>query len=372
LEGLQIKAGMTFFQRGRTSSKASEQAKRAVGFFATVTFAAGFMVLALLPTPYLIERAGPTYDVLGEVEGEPVIQISGAESYESEGMLEILTVSIVGRPENTPNWIEIAFAWADESQKVVPVELLYPKDRTTEEVRSESSAMMEVSQQESIAAALNHLGYETPRQLYISEVLADAAASGKLVAGDFVLSINSEAITDIEQLKDIVTKWDEKAPLIVGIDRNGRELTQEISPIKDSEGNFRLGILVGYKYDFPIEVNLQLGDVGGPSGGMMFALGIIDRLTPGDLTGGLHVAGTGTIAQSGEVGPIGGVVQKLYGAQRSGATVFLAPAANCEEIVGNVPDGLRVVKIETLEQALDALEKLSANKQLESLPSCTN
>jgi PDZ domain-containing protein len=105
---------------------------------------------------------------------------------------------------------------------------------------------------------------------------------------------------------------------------------------------------------------------------MMFALGIIDRLTTGDLTGGLHVAGTGTINESGEVGPIGGVVQKLYGAKRSGATVFLAPAANCEEIVGNEPAGLRVVKIEKLEDALGALEKLSKNENLDSLPSCTN
>jgi PDZ domain-containing protein len=281
-------------------------------------------------------------------------------------------VSIVGKPERTPNWIEIALAWADQSQKVVPVELLYPKNRTAEQVRSESSAMMEVSQQEAIAAALNNLGYETPRQVYITEVVADAAASGKLVAGDSILSINSEAITDIEQLKQILNSWDEKAPLAVVVDRNERQVTKKVSPIKDSEGNFRFGILVGYKYDFPIKVNLQLGDVGGPSGGMMFALGIIDRLTPGDLTGGLHVAGTGTIAQSGEVGPIGGVVQKLYGAKRSGATVFLAPAANCDEIIGNVPDGLRVVKIETLQDALTALEKLSANEQVTSLPSCTN
>ena len=363
---------MTFFQRRRTSSKSSERAKSAITFFTVVTFAAGFLTLALLPTPYLIERAGPTYDVLGEVDDEPVIQISGAQSFESEGMLEILTVSIVGRPENTPSWIEIALAWVDQSQAVVPVELLYPKDRTTEDVRSESSAMMEVSQQDAIAAALNYLGYETPRQVYIAEVVADAAASGKLVAGDFVLSINSQAITDIEQLKDIVTSWDEKAPLAVVVDRNGRQVAKEVSPVKDAEGNFRFGILVGYKYDFPIEVNLQLGDVGGPSGGMMFALGIVDRLTPGDLTGGLHVAGTGTIAQSGEVGPIGGVVQKLYGAQRSGATVFLAPAANCDEIIGNVPNGLRVVKIETLQDAITALEKLSDNEQVQSLPSCTN
>ena len=363
---------MTFFQRGKSRSKSSEDAKRAVGFFTAVTFAAGFLTLALLPTPYIIERAGPTYDVLGEIDNEPVIQISGAQSFESEGMLEVLTVSIVGKPGNTPNWIEIALAWLDESQAVVPVELVFPKDRTVEEVTSESSAMMEVSQQDSIAAALNYLGYETPRQVYIAEVVADAAASGKLVAADFLVSLNGEAITDLEQLKSIVTGWDESKPIEVVVDRNGSQVTEMISPTKDSEGNFRMGILIGYKYDFPIEVDLQLGDVGGPSGGMMFALGIIDRLTTEDLTGGLHIAGTGTINQAGEVGPIGGVLQKLYGASRSGATVFLAPAENCAEIAGNVPSGLRVVKIGTLQDAVTALEKLSSNKQLETLPSCTN
>jgi PDZ domain-containing protein len=363
---------MTFFQRGKSRSKSSEDAKRAVGFFTAVTFAAGFLTLALLPTPYIIERAGPTYDVLGEIDNEPVIQISGAQSFESEGMLEVLTVSIVGKPGNTPNWIEIALAWLDESQAVVPVELVFPKDRTVEEVTSESSAMMEVSQQDSIAAALNYLGYETPRQVYIAEVVADAAASGKLVAADFLVSLNSEAITDLEQLKSIVTGWDESKPIEVVVDRNGSQVTEMISPTKDSEGNFRMGILIGYKYDFPIVVDLQLGDVGGPSGGMMFALGIIDRLTTEDLTGGLHIAGTGTINQAGEVGPIGGVLQKLYGASRSGATVFLSPAQNCSEIVGNVPSGLRVVKIGTLQDAVTALEKLSSNKQLETLPSCTN
>jgi len=363
---------MTFFQRGRTRTKSSNRAKRAIGFFATLTFFAGFLVLAVLPTPYLIERPGPTYDVLGEVSGEPVIDIQGAQSYESEGQLEVLTVSIVGSPEGTPNWIEVVLAWMDSSQKVVPVELLYPKDRTTEEVRSESSAMMEVSQQEAIAAALGELGYVTPRQVYVAEVVAGGAASGKLVAGDFVTSINGEVIIDISQLKDIVTSWDEAEPLAVVVERTGREVPVQISPTKDDEGNFRLGVLIGYKYDFPVDVKLQLGEVGGPSGGMMFALGIIDRLTPGNLTGGLHIAGTGTIAESGEVGPIGGVVQKLYGAKRAGATVFLAPAANCDEILGNVPSGLRVVKIEKLQDALDALEKLSADEQVKSLPSCTD
>jgi PDZ domain-containing protein len=232
--------------------------------------------------------------------------------------------------------------------------------------------MMAVSQQDSIAAALTYLGYETPRKVYIEEVLADAAASGKLVAADFLVSLDGEAITDLEQLKMIVTGWDESEPIEVVVERSGNQVTEIVSPIKDSEGDFRMGIVIGYKYEFPIEVNLELGDVGGPSGGLMFALGIIDRLTTEDLTGGLHIAGTGTINQAGEVGPIGGVVQKLYGASRSGATVFLAPAGNCEEIVGNVPAGLRVVKIGTLQDAITALEKLSSDEQVESLPSCTN
>lgn len=346
-------------------------ARRSIGFFAGLTFIIGFFTLAILPTPYLIERPGPTFDVLGKVEGEDVIKINGQPSYESEGQLDVLTVSIVGRPERTPNWLQIVLAWIDQTQKVVPVEALYPPDRTSEQVRAESSAMMEVSQQDAVAAALQHLGYETPRQIYIAQVSADSPSSGKLVAADFVLGVNGQSLTSIEQLRSIVGDWDETNPIQVEVSRNGVLVTEEVIPNKDAEGNYRLGILVGYKYDFPVDVELQLGDVGGPSGGMMFALGIIDRMTPGDLTGGLHIGGTGTIQESGVVGPIGGVVQKLHGAKAAGATVFLAPAGNCPEIVGNEPSGLRVVKIEKLADAVSALEKISKNQDLASLPICT-
>ena len=366
-----FRAVMTFFQRQRGGSKAMVSAKRGLGFFVALTFFLGLVTLVVLPTPYLIERPGPTFDVLGEIDGEQVIQINNQESYESEGQLDVSTVSIVGRPERTPSWIEIGFAWLDAKQKVVPVEALYPPDRTSDEIRAESSAMMEVSQQDAVAAALGFLNYETPREIYIAQVTADSPSSGKLVAADFVISVGGERLTSIEQLRSIITAWDEVSSVEVTVSRNGIEVTEQVTPVKDAEGDYRLGILVGYKYDFPVDVELQLGDVGGPSGGMMFALGIIDRLTPGDMTGGLHVAGTGTIQQSGVVGPIGGVVLKLHGAKAAGATVFLAPAGNCAEIVGNEPDGLRVVKIEKLSDAVSALEKLSKNQDLASLPSCT-
>ena len=363
---------MSFFNRRQQKSTAADKAKRGIGFFAAITFFLGIVTLVVLPTPYLIERPGPTFDVLGEISGEPVIQINGQESFESEGRLDVLTVSIVGKPERTPNWIEIVLAWLDSTQKVVPVESLYPPSLSSEEVRAESTAMMEISQQDAVAAALGYLGYESPREIYIAEVFAESPASGKLVAADFVVSVNDQRISNVEQLREVIETWDESTPFFVTVNRSGSSVTEEIFPKKDDQGQYRLGVLVGYKYDFPVEVTLQLGDVGGPSGGMMFALGIIDRLTPGDLTGGLHVAGTGTIQQSGEVGPIGGVVQKLHGAKAAGATVFLAPAGNCREIAGNVPSGLRVVKIEQLRDAVLALEKLSKNQDLASLPSCTN
>jgi len=363
---------MTFFQKGKSNSKALQRAKRGIAFFTALTFFGGFLTLALLPTPYLIERPGPTYDVLGELAGEPIIKVIDEPSYDSAGRLDVLTVSIIGRPDRTPNWLEIAIAWLDGSQKVVPVEVLYPPGKTSDQVRAESSAMMEVSQQDAVAAALNYLGYQTPRQIYIAEVTAGAAASGKLVAADFVLSVNGVPLADIDELRAKVSAWDESAPLTIEVNRDGRIFSEDISPIKDQEGNYRLGVLVGYKYDFPIAIEVQLGEVGGPSGGMMFALGILDRLTPEDLTGGLHIAGSGTIQDNGQVGPIGGVVQKLYGAKRAGATVFLASAGNCSEIVGNEPAGLTVVKIETLRDAVAALETLSKNEDLASLPRCTN
>ena len=363
---------MTFFQRRQGKSTALQQAKRGVGFFTALTFIAGFSVLLLLPTPYVIERPGPTFDVLGEISGEPVIKINNQPSYDSEGRLDVLTVSIVGKPERTPNWVEIGLAWIDSTQKVVPVEALFPPNRTSEEVKAESSAMMEVSQQDAIAAALKFLGYETPREIYVSEVTADSASSGKLVAADFVISVNDQRLKSVEQLREIIGAWDEVSPVKVLVSRSGTLITEEIVPRKDTDGNFRLGILVGYRYDFPIDIELQLGEVGGPSGGMMFALGIIDRLTPEGITGGLHIAGTGTIQQSGIVGPIGGVVQKLHGAKAAGATVFLAPAGNCREIAGNEPSGLRVVKIEQLRDAVSALQKITKNQDLASLPSCTN
>jgi PDZ domain-containing protein len=114
-------------------------------------------------------------------------------------------------------------------------------------------------------------------------------------------------------------------------------------------------------------VKINISNIGGPSAGLMFALGIVDKLTPGDLTGGRFVAGTGEIETNGKVDPIGGVQQKMAGARNAGATVFLTPAANCPDAVRAVPAGLRLIKVRSLSGALDALAALKAGRPV---PGC--
>ena len=136
---------------------------------------------------------------------------------------------------------------------------------------------------------------------------------------------------------------------------------------KDSGGKPIIGIEVQQQYKFPFTVTIDVGNIGGPSAGMMFALGIIDMLTTENLTGGKFIAGTGEITPAGQVEPIGGIQQKMAAARSAGATVFLTPSANCANTAGAVPAGLRLVKVSTLSQAVSDLEALKAGK---SVPSC--
>jgi PDZ domain-containing protein len=328
------------------------------------------VALSFFDAPYVIERPGPVVNVLGEYQDKAVIQITGTKTYPTEGELGLLSVSIVGSPEQTPSWPELFFAWIDPAQAIAPLEEFYPDTKTVEQVDAESTAMMEESQQDSVAIVLKKLDHEVPSNIYISEVSKNKPSSGKLVAGDFVVGINGVKPTSIDNLRAMIGEYDSTNPLKVSVLRDGKPLVYEINPVKNDDGNYVLGILVGTKYDFPVKVNLQVSDIGGPSGGMMFALGIYDQLTPGALTGGKNIAGTGTVNAEGTVGPIGGIRQKMYGAQRSGATHFLAPIDNCSEVVGHIPTGLTVISVRNFEEALAAVETIARDSDLSRLGTC--
>ncbi|MFB2581658.1 PDZ domain-containing protein [Herbiconiux sp. P15] len=364
------------------------------------------LVMSFLPAPYVIEQPGPVYDTLGsqEQDGEqvPLISIDGVETYPTAGTLDMLTVSVRGTREQRPSWAEIVSAWFDSSKAVVPIDLIYPPTVTTEQRNQQNAALMVDSQTEAIAAALSEQDIAFTREVTVAAVTDDGAAAGVLEAGDAILSVNGTAVDDIDELRaalaengtetpatlvvrsgdpaddgttddttegdgtDDTTEGDDSADTQPAPERTV-ELTPRTSP--DSADPV-LGISVTYGYEFPFDVQIQLNDVGGPSAGMMFALGIIDKLTPGELNGGESVAGTGTIDDAGTVGAIGGIRQKLFGARDAGADWFLAPASNCDEVVGHVPDGIQVVAVATLDEALTAVETIGDGGDTGSLTTC--
>ncbi|KJQ53631.1 Lon protease 2 [Microbacterium sp. SA39] len=351
--------------------------KPGLGVWALIVALIALVVLTFLPTPYVIQRPGPVYDTLGTAtgtDGEPVplISVEGAETFETGGTLDLTTVQVIGNRERTPSWFELALAWMDSSRAVVPLDSVFPEGVTTEQRDERNATLMVDSQHEATAAALNELGYDTGAQVVVQEAVADAPADGLLEAEDVITAIDGTPVTSATQLREAIQEAGGDAVELTVL-RDGEEQTVEVAPEKRTENDvttWLIGITLRTDYDFEVDVTLQLDNVGGPSAGMMFALGIIDTLTEGELNGGQNIAGTGTIDAEGTVGPIGGIRQKLYGARDAGAAFFLAPASNCDEVVGHVPDGLQVIRTATLEESLDALEVIAADGDVDALPTC--
>ncbi|MGB4706137.1 MAG: S16 family serine protease [Aquiluna sp.] len=355
---------MTFFEDPKADKKSRISVWLGLGVLTVVLSG-----LLLIPTGFVIERPGQVFNVMGEISGEQVISSSEAEIFPSETRFDVTTVSLLGNRESTPSWIQVFMAWADPNQIVIPLDEVFPPNFSTEQFRAESSLQMEVSQQDAIAVALKELGFEVPRVLYVNTVLEDAPASGILIAGDLLVNADGQPVFDFDSFKSIIQSV-EGEPLEIEVIRQGAATTLFISPELTGE-TWAIGAMIGYTYDFPFDLTLQLGDVGGPSGGLIFSLGVLDSLTPGSLAGNLHIAGTGTIDSDGNVGPIGGIALKMLGAQEAGATLFLAPEANCEEALANIPSDLTVVSVRDLAEAIDKIDLFNSGQKLPDLQ-CTN
>ncbi|MFC8038703.1 PDZ domain-containing protein [Paenarthrobacter sp. NPDC057355] len=337
----------------------------------------GLLALALgigaaaLPVPYVIESAGPTFNTLGKDGDKPVISISGHESFPAKGNLDLTTVVMTGGPKTPATIFDVFRAWLDSSKAVYPEELIYPKGTTAEQTVQQGEIDMETSQENAVAAALRQLEIPFEQRLDVAGLSDPSPSAGKIKEGDRLKTINGKAITSMSVVQAELAAG-AGAPVAVEVERNGTLVTESVTPTKNQAGRYVLGVLLSSDFTFPFDVSISLDNVGGPSAGMMFALGIVDNLTPGDLTGGQHVAGTGTITADGAVGAIGGIAQKMIGARQHGASMFLAPAANCSDVAGHVPDGLQVVKVETLADATAAVERLGSGQDTSGLPTCTN
>lgn len=331
----------------------------------TIAVAAG---LSFIPLPYVILQPGPVTNTLGQLDGKAIIQVKGATAYPAKGSLDFTTVRVVGGPGVRVNVFDLTEAAFREDYEIFDREEIYPETTTREEIQQETAAEMVDSQEVAAAIALRETGHVVPERVLVSQVPEGSPAQGLLEPGDEFVSVAGSPTGDASAVQAAVRAQKAGEPVSIVVKRKGAQRTVSV-PTRDNQGTTIIGVLLGRDYELPVDVTITAGGVGGPSAGTMFALAVYDVLTPGDLTGGKHIAGTGTMEPDESVGPIGGIRQKLTGARDGGAEYFLAPLDNCDEVVGHVPDGLTVVRIGSFDDALGAVEAIAAGES-DSLPTC--
>lgn len=318
------------------------------------------------PTGFALLSPGPTVNTLGANDDQVKITVTGHKTYpDSEGQLRMLTVYEMG-PQQELSLASGIQHWLSDPMSVYPKDFLYPTTATTESNNEEGAAEMTSAQDLSKVAALRALGYDVPgvESVAIAGISAGGPSEGKLKVGDIVTSVNGEAVSTTQALQAAIRKVQVGDVVNLVVTRDGKATDVAIKTAPKGPGvdakTPRIGVSIApsQKFTFPIDIKVEVSpNIQGPSAGMMFALTIYDLLTPGSLTGGRIVAGTGTIDAQGKVGPIGGIAQKIRGAQRDGAQLFLAPASNCDEVVHAEYDHstMTIAKVATLKDAINAV-----------------
>ncbi|MDO5671670.1 MAG: S16 family serine protease [Actinomycetaceae bacterium] len=351
------------------------RAHRAVTY--TLAFSLLFgIALFITPFKYVISSPGPTWNVIDTTKDDKrLIEITDAKTYPTNGALMMTTVSSQGGPGSYVTGAQVIIAAFSPSTTVTPLSELYPENVTRESISRISDAQMVSSQTTAEAIALGSLGYTVPARIAVQEVPKTSPAYGLLMPGDVLTSLAAKGkdtvtLSQFDSLFTTLRTIEGGQTVTLGVRRGNVQQYVDVKVQKSTKGEgSELGIYINPKIDLPLKIQFHLEGVGGPSAGTMFALGIVDELTPGSLTGGKKIAGTGALALDGRVQAISGIPQKMTGAKRDGADWFLAPAGNCDEVPGNIPKGLHVVKVSTFDEARTAVEAI-AKGEGETLPSC--
>lgn len=349
----------------------------AIALVVAVLVVVGFALAHLINVPKVAYRPGPMYDTLGEISGRPVVEVEGLETFPTSGSLDFTTIVLHGGPRFPMSAWDWLMAELDPRADVVDESVVFPPDVTAQQVREQNEALMRGSQDAAAVVALRAFGVEVPENILVAQILVDAPAEGVLELNDQIVTVDGTAIASPEQVREKLQDYEPGTEVPFQIVRDGEELavlvpTEESEvdlPDGSTEPRTVIGVFLASDFDLPYEVTIDAGNVGGPSAGLMFSLAVYDRITPGELTGGLAFAGTGSIDSGGQVMAIGGIRQKMVAAEEAGVDYFLAPRDNCGDVAGNEPDGLEVVAVETFEQARDLVQALGEGEQPE-LPRC--
>ncbi|MFO7151666.1 MAG: SepM family pheromone-processing serine protease [Bacillota bacterium] len=304
---------------------------------------------------YTIVAPGVTVDLKEIVEVEEGVR-------DEEGAFLLTTVST--RPLNLPLAIYAAF---NPFVDIEPSEQVIPEGMDMKKYMEYMKQWMQESQKIAEVVALRRAGYETEIRgngAKVVEVMEDSPAKGLVQPEDIIVGVDGVKVNLAEEVINLVTKHKIGDKVNLKIIRNGEELTLTVPTMesKTEKGKPIIGVFIttlDWKPILPLDININTGDIGGPSAGLMFTLEILNQLTPGDLTRGHKIAGTGTISLDESVGEIGGVVQKVAAAKRDGAEIFFVPENNAEEAREAAENlGIKLVPVRTLQDVLDYLENL--------------
>ncbi len=305
--------------------------------------------------PYAALGPGPTFDTLGVVEGKEVVDIEGTPVDPTTGHLNMTTVSV----RDGLSLFETLGYWVSGRHGIVPRAEIYPPDKSRDEIEKENQADFAKSEDSAELAALRYL--KLPIRLTVGDVGADGPAKDALRKGDELLRINGNPVDSVQAVQAAVMAAGPNSDAVLAVRRDGteQEVTVRLAVRPGTTDKGYLGITPVEQPATSFTVDFNLADIGGPSAGLMFSLAVIDKLSPGELTGGTFVAGTGTIDAQGGVGPIGGIQYKMVAAREAGAQTFLVPARNCAEAAAKTPAGLRLVKVDKLADAIDSLKSIN-------------
>ena len=327
------------------------------------------LILAALfiPSPFVILAPGTPQNVLGEA-----IKISGTKTYPTTGKLSVTSVMVTD-PDSYITGFDILYGWIDNQRAVLPRQEVYPDGETAAEAVKQGAAEMNGSQINATAAALSYLGYKSASKLAVVDVNKESKAQNVILVNDQVLTIDDRKFENTTELLQFL---DNKKPgdyVTVKVNRKGVELTKKITLSSRDDGSAFIGINIQEQFVFPFDVKIKLEETGGPSGGLIFAIGVVDKLTAEDLIRSRNIAGTGTITTTGNVGPIGGIAEKIIGARDFGVEIFFTPIENCQDISniealgqGKGEKAMKIVPVATLAEAIAVL-KLPENSKF---PTC--
>ena len=333
------------------------------------------LVGAVVNVPYVLLSPGPVFNTLGTDQGNELISISGTKTYKTTGEINMTTVSETGGPDEGISLLQGIFALLDNETTVIPRENNYPPGETAEESYLQGAEDFSLSQSDAIAAAMGYLQKPLRQDVAVVSVSYNAPSHNKLKAGDHIHLIDGVLMKTPKQVVAVIRASSIGTVFSFEVIRGTKKVVVKIKSEANSDDPATkedetklpfIGIGVGMLYSAKFAINFELDDVGGPSAGTMFALGIIDKLTPGSLTNGNIIAGTGTITPTGKVGPIGGIAHKLIGAKRAGAKLFIAPESNCGDVLGRIPAGLTVVPVSNINEAVMAIQGFNKGTKLAS------